>query len=393
MKRIRTLSILLCAAMVMALTACAGKPEPTAVTTHPTTQATTLVTTTETTVPGYTDPSVTYHAPMSAVSLPTITETGKADDGATLLTYTYQDITLFLPEAMVADDIFMDYQNRLSVSHTYARDLHTAAVSAYAGQEDWQPYSLLVRHQPMRFDEMVLSLFATEAVYDGNARGSSTNFSVNYDLLTGNALTLPDVLKADFSATDLVDLIVAGLAEYEKQEMLFPDYAQQISDMFFTNHTVESWYFAQDGLCFFFNPYEIAPYSSGIIVSKIPYDALGDLLKDGYFPGETVAFTGTPRIDEFSAANTGNITSFSELMLSETGKEYLLCADGTLLNVRIEAGTWSEGSKEFTTEATVFAATAISAGDGVLIQCDDIGDLRLLYESQGQVHQLLLLWQ
>ena len=391
MKQIKIITILLCAALVLALTGCNSEPNPTA--TQVTTQDTTAVTNAETTVPGYTDPSVVYHTPMAAVALPILTESSKTDDGTTLLTYTYQDMALLLPEALVADDIYVDFLNRLDAVHNTARRLHTAAVSDYAGQDDWQPHSVQVLYQPMRFDEVILSFFVSESIYDGNTRGNSTNISVSYDLLTGQALGIQDILVADYSAENLVDLIVAGLSEYEKQEMLFPDYATLISDMFSTNRPVENWYFAQDGLCFFFNHYEIAPYSSGTIVSKIPYDALGGLLKDSYFPGETVSFTGTPKIVDFSEANAEGISNFAELILDPKGKEFLLYAEGTLLNVRIETGTWSEGSKEFTSECTVFAATAISKGDGVIIHSGDIGDLRLTYESQGQVHQFFLLGQ
>lgn len=391
MKQTKIITILLCAALILALAGCKSEPNPDA--TQVTTQDTTAVTTAETTVPSYTDPSVVYHAPMAAVALPIVTESSKADDGTTLFTYTYQDMTLFLPEALVAEDICVDYLNRLDAVHNTARRLHTAAVSDYTGQDDWQPHSVQVLYQPMRFDEVILSFFVSESIYDGNTRGNSTNLSVSYDLLTGQALGIRDILVADYSAENLVDLIVAGLSEYEKQEMLFPDYATLISDMFSTNRPVENWYFAQDGLYFFFNPYEIAPYSSGTIVSKIPYDTLGGLLKDSYFPGEAVSFTGTPKVVDFSEANAEGISNFAELILDPKGEEFLLYAQGTMLNVRIETGTWSEGSKAFTADSTVFAATAISKGDGVIIHSGDIGDLYLTYESQGQVHQFLLLGQ
>ncbi len=386
MKQTKLTSILLCAALVFALAGCSGGPEPTTVTTQPTTQGTTQETTSETTVPSYTDPSVAYHAPMAAVALPIVTESSQADDGTTLFTYTYQNMTLFLPEALVADTIYLDFLNRLDVTSSAAQDLQAAAASAYTGQDGWQPHSFQVLYQPMRFDEVTLSFFATESIFDGKPRGNSTNLAVTYDLLTGQPLGIRDILVADYSAEDLVNLIVAGLSEYEKQELLFPDYAQLISDMFFTNRPVENWYFAQDGLCFFFNPYEIAPYSSGTIICKIPYDALGGLLKDGYFPGEAVSFAGTPKVVDFGAANTENISNFAELILAESGKELLLYAEGTLLNVRIQIATGSANDKVFSPEYTVFAATAISQGDAVMIQCDDISDLLLIYGAQGEFH-------
>ena len=383
MKQIKMISNLLCAALVLSLAGCGDEPIATTATTLPTTQETTVETTTEATESEYVDTSVAYHAPMSAISMPLVTHTSQAADGTTLLTYTYQNMALFLQEVLIADDIFLDYQNRLNKSHTSARDLNTAATAAYTGQADWQPYELQVQYHPMRFDEMALSFLVYETIFEGTARGNSGYTSVTYDLLTGQALGIRDILVADYSADDLVELIVQGLAEYEKQEMLFPDYAQLIADMFSTNRPTENWYFAKDGLCFFFNSYEIAPYSSGTLISTVPYDALGGLLKDAYFPAETVSFAGTPQVVEFSAVNTEDIRNFAELILDENGKEYLLYAEGTLLNVRIVSVSEHQAGGSILLNGNLFAASSISKGDAVLIQCDDLTDLMLIYESGG----------
>lgn len=390
MNKIKMISLLLCATLVFCLAGCTGEAEPTTVTTQETTlettAETTAETTVETTVSGYVDPSVTYHAPMSAASLPAITDSSKASDGTTLFTYTYQNMTLFLQEAPVADAVILDFLNRMDDSNASARDLQQAAKSAYAGQKDWAPYAFSLLYQPARFDEMVLSLFGTESVFEGYERNNTANISITYDLLTGSALGIRDILVPDYSAEDLVNLIVAGLSHYEKDDLLFPDYRDLISDMFDTNRPAENWYFAQDGLYFYFNPYEIAPYSSGMLVSKVSYDTLGGLLKDSYFPAEAVSFTGSPKIVEFSAANTEDIRNFAELIVDTNGKKYLLYTDGTLLNVRIETGYWSANENPYyIQEACVFAATAISNGDAVMIQCDDLSDLLLTYEAQGQV--------
>lgn len=391
MKRNKFLSLLLCAALVLALAGCNRKPEATTATTQETIVENALETTAETTEatePEYVDTSVTYHAPMSAVSMPSVTESSKTSNGTTLFTYTYQNMTLFLQEAPIADAIYLDYQNQLNKFHTSARDLNAAATTAYTGQTDWQPYELQVQYQPMRFDEMALSFLVHETIFEGNARGNSGYTSVTYDLLTGQALGIRDILVADYSAEDLVELIVQGLAQYEDE--LFPDYAQLVSDMFSTNRPVENWYFAQDGLCFFFNSYEIAPYSTGTLVTTIPYDALGGLLKDAYFPAESVSFAGTPKVLEFNAANAEDVGNFAELILNTSGKEYLLYAEGTLLNVRIVSASQHQGGGSILLDGILFAASSISKGDAVLIQCDDLTDLMVIYESQGSEHSCFL---
>ena len=38
----------------------------------------------------------------------------------------------------------------------------------------------------------------------------------------------------------------------------------------------------EEGIVFYFNPYEIAPYAGGIVEYKIPYDSLKDVLNKNY---------------------------------------------------------------------------------------------------------------
>ena len=384
MKHRKFISFVLCAALAFSAAGCTAAPTPTTVTTQPTTEETTAETTLESTTTSFIDPSVTYHAPMAAVSLPVVTQSSKASDGTTLFSYTYQNMTLFLQDAPVADAVILDFLNRMDDFHTSAKQLQSEAASAYTGQTDWESYSFSLLYQPMRFDAMVLSLMGTESIFDGYDRNNSANLSITYDLLTGNALGIRDILVADYSAEKLVELIIDGLSQYEKDELLFPDYKELISDMFFTNRPAENWYLAQDGLYFYFSPYEVGPYSSGTLVSKIPYDALGGLLKDSYFPAESVVFSGTPVITVGSTTEAADIGHFAELVIEEGGKENLLYADGTILNVRIESGFWSSDGS-FTPNATIFAATSISKGDGVMILCDDLSHYLLTYETMGQV--------
>ena len=109
-------------------------------------------------------------------------------------------------------------------------------------------------------------------------------------------------------------------------------------------------------------------------------------MKDSYFPAEAVSFTGVPKVVDFNDAGTEDISNFAELILDPNGKEYLLYAEGTLLNVRIDIATGDSDNKFFSGDTTVFAATAISKGDAVMIQCEDISDLLLICGLQGEMH-------
>lgn len=372
----KTISVFLALLLMLLCAACT--PEPTlpseSVTLPPKDDST-----------GFVPPPVTYHAPMVSASMPTQTQTSKSKDGKQLFEYTQQNLYLILPDHQVAEKILIDFLTRVDFSKTPAQSVLDAATSSYKGQTDWSSYLYSKTYAPTRLDQNVLSLHGSEVIFDGGPRPNSTGISVTYDLATGNALTLRDVLSADYSASVLCKLITESLKDYAKDGLLFVDYEYIISDMFTTNTPIDNWYFSQKGLCFNFIPYEIAPYSSGNIVAEVPYDKLGGLIKDQYFPAERPALYGSVFANKYSTEDLTQYEQFSELVLDSNGQQYILYTDGTVFNLTVETGNWSQDGI-FTYAGTVFAAASISAGDGIIIKAkpETLASLQLRCLSEGK---------
>lgn len=386
MKKI--IALLLCLSLFTA-TGCTKAP------TNPTTEPIT-----QTTAPPPTDtqpiettiPLVTVDGPFLAFSAPFLKDEYRAKDGSLLFSYTSQNISLILEDPQVADAVVIDFLNLTDYENSSAKQVLADANQDYTGQAEWAPYSFRSVFSPMRFDAAVLSLYGTQAMFNGNPRSTAANMAVTYDLVTGRPLELKEVLIADFSADALSELISDALREMESKGMLYSDYAYVISDMFSTNRPVITWYFSNQGLCFFFAPYEIAPYSTGTVVAEIPYEALTGLLKDEYFPAEQIQLSGNINCEPFTTADSSRFAQFAELILDESGSEYLLHADGCLRNVRIQIGTWLDDGN-FLPEATVFAAPFLSGSNALMIQfsSDMTQHLLLTYEDGDQIVSLDLL--
>lgn len=332
----------------------------------------------ETTTPS--EPLVVPDLPLLAFTAPIQSHPYHAEDGTLLLNYSYQDFSLILEDPQVADAIVIDLLNRVDFEDASVKRVVTDAQAAYDIGEEWTPFTFSTFYSPVHFDQGILSLLGSQWLNSGSPRASVSNVSVTYDLLSGRQLSLRDILVENFSADALSQLITASLRELSEQGMLFSDYAYVISDMFSTNRPVESWYLSESGLCFYFAPYEIAPYSSGTITAEIPYTALTGLLKEAYFPAETFAFTGTPYVLRFQEADLDAFAQFAELMIDKDGQQYLLYTDGCLTDLRIQLGyRLDDGS--FIEEATLFTAPAISAGKGIVIHAnaDTVQKLRIAY--------------
>ena len=357
----KLLCLILSLTILLVSAACSAEAAPTTETTTVATEMTPVTTLpTETEAGGSAD----YQAPMTAVSFPTICDARTDDTGKIISRYTYPEFDLSLADADVAETVRLDLLNRVDATTASAAAMHYAA-KANASADDFQPYFYDVRYQVCRFDQNVLSFFSTESYFDGTPRTLQAEHSVTYDLSTGNVLSLRAILQEDYSADILADLIVEALGAYG--EGLFEDHEITVREKFSTNVPVDNWYFTNEGLCFYFSPYEIAPSTLGTVVSTISYDELSGMLNEQYFPAEALTYNGHLNAQNISgnlASATAYYSQFSELILDSGKEQILLTAVGSVADVRV----FSVGEGESST--MIYAAAGLGAQDCVLIEAD-----------------------
>ena len=102
---------------------------------------------------------------------------------------------------------------------------------------------------------------------------------LNFDLLTGKKIHLKDLFKEGYEQ-ELTRLL---LAELEKQNKVTTESELEDIGYFITEplSPTENFYLNEDGLSFFYNVYEIAPYVMGTTEIKVPFSAIESLLKEG----------------------------------------------------------------------------------------------------------------
>lgn len=320
----------------------------------------------------------------AAISLPVSQETTLSQDGAVLFVSTYQNVELVLPDPQVADAVVLDLLNRTDTADT-AKDILAQAEEDYTPSDAWQSYICRNMYTPTRLDGGVLSLFGQLTTFQGSAHAESVYGSVSYDLTTGEALALHNILLPHFDMDVLKDAIVDAIAKQEKEIFLYTGYAEVV-DARFAEDTLddENWYFSQTGLCFYFSPYEIAPYSTGVVVAEVPYSKLTGILEDAYFPEEIPATKGAMVQEAFDAASQEQYESFWEITLEKGSQKILLHPDNTLCNIRLEVGS-NDG--EFIPEYTLFAANALGTQDAIVITYDNaasLSKLRISYSASGK---------
>lgn len=325
--------------------------------------------------------------PMVAVSVPTVTEVTTSDAGTEIFRYVYQNMALILPEQDVADKVIIDFLNRIDQSLSPADDIRQQALSAYNGQENWIPHLYALTYNPTRIDQGVLSLYGTSIVYSGSAHPSYDCVSVSYDLITGNVLTLGSILAHENVLSALETLVLEKLNTIEEEKFLRADYKDTIHTRFAGEESYdEDWFFTSSGLCFYFPPYEIAPYSSGIIVIEIAYQELTGILDDSFFPAEQDTVSNEVIVKALENVDLTEFSQIGELILNNAGDvQLLLYTNDSLQHPKIKVTDPSTGESYI-----AFASQSLLSGDAIMIKTtqDNLKNIAILFDDNGTTKQL-----
>lgn len=290
--------------------------------------------------------------PVFAVALPVVTQKHTDNDGTVLLQSVYQNMELTLPDPEVADRVIIDFLNRIDPMTSESEALLEQAKTAYTPGTEFAPYLSQIIFTPKRLDQGVLSLMGEYAKYQGSAHPEVNTLSVTYDLTSGKVLSSKDILTDGADMSALTESVLHALDT--QRDSLYEGYEDTVKVLLTDS---ENWYLSKTGLVFYFSPYEIGPYASGVITAEVPYSALTGILKDAYFPAEKDSTFGYMEAMAFDVDAMTPFTQIAEVVCAEDGHKAVLYTQGLLENIRILS---PEGF-------TVFASAALSPGDGIIL--------------------------
>ncbi len=126
----------------------------------------------------------------------------------------------------------------------------------------------------------ILSTSLSQHMFTGGAHGTATVTFSNLDPRTGEIVSLSDVLVDSYEARLL------PLAEARFREVRSIEDGMSLTDAGFTLFEngvfalTDNFEIGEDGLTFYYNAYEVAPYALGSTEIVLSYDELNGLLKE-----------------------------------------------------------------------------------------------------------------
>lgn len=210
-----------------------------------------------------------------------------------------------------------------------------------------------------RCDTRVLSaVFDVSQDIDG-IHADSTRTSRSYNADNGSLLTLADIAKNEEQLKTFIKNYVIGLAagdDYKEGgvSILFDDFESTIKDLVDAG---ANWYFSDGGLVFYANPYDIAPYSRGVLLFEIPYSALEEFIDEGFMPVEYEGENGMLLADDGDKLDRSSLNILGTVTVDEDGQSVVLSAEETVYNVKI-----------YTSGRMLWQRNYLTTGEGVKVK-------------------------
>ena len=307
---------------------------------------------------------------MYSISLPITNEPFHAEDNTLIYTYSYQSIITTLQDREVSDKIIMNFTDRIEKTRTDAESVRAIAESLYQPGNSFTPLSYEIQYDVMRIDQGILSLFGHILQTSDAASTNRSLVAANYDVITGDVLTVGSILYHIDSKDDLIDLVLEHLQNRDDLN-LFDGYEETVRARLNRDESIdEDFYFSTTGLCFYFAPYEIAPRSNGTVVVEIPYNKLTGIIDDAFFPAERTHTKGTLSIVPFQSANQDNYQEFPEFVAKPESTKLLLVTDSSVQDIHIQELVWAENGLYYTQAKNVFALNFLSSENALLLEAD-----------------------
>ncbi|MFV0343584.1 MAG: DUF3298 and DUF4163 domain-containing protein [Anaerocolumna sp.] len=132
-------------------------------------------------------------------------------------------------------------------------------------------YEIVVKYELTYNQDCVISLFTDRYEYTGGAHGMTNRVGDTWSLEKGKRMLLSDFFPGQIDYKERI--IEAIYKQIENQistssNYYFDDYENLVRD----NFNERNFYIVPEGVTIFYQLYEIAPYSSGIMTFLIPFE-------------------------------------------------------------------------------------------------------------------------
>nr|WP_312576979.1 DUF3298 and DUF4163 domain-containing protein [Sedimentibacter sp.] len=160
----------------------------------------------------------------------------------------------------------------------YADCLYKQAVNGYKDSQTndfpFNPYEAYMEYTVTYNENCFLSVYVDKYEFTGGAHGNTVRSSDTWELCSGMQLPLYSFFKPGMNYKHLLTEEITKQAEYNLKQN--PNiYFDEYKSLILKNFNQNSFYLTPQGMVIYYQQYDIAPYSTGIVGFIIPYSTIG----------------------------------------------------------------------------------------------------------------------
>ena len=216
----------------------------------------------------------------------------RSEDGSDFYLDAFHDSLRLTPESAAAfpalDKALEDYRtdSEKKVKELAEKYLKQRKENPENVYDEKVPYAIQDQCCVRRADETAVSFLYSDYSYAGGVHGGTEISGGNYDTGSGKELLLDDIVK---DKDGLVEALKKELVDKYGEDTFFPEMPETLAKEVRQEDDLElTWVLEPQGVSFFFSPYEIGPYASGVLSVILPYASYGDLFTENYRPAADV---------------------------------------------------------------------------------------------------------
>lgn len=194
-----------------------------------------------------------------------------------ILKYTYIYPVFASNSHSISTDRFNKYYERqktLFLRHV-KKDLFPAAMTDYKNSinanQPIQLYEIFHDFTVTYNQNCLVSLYLDQYEFTGGVHGAMLRTSDVWNVKLGKQLSLTDLFTSDIATPNFIcNTLITQINESPRKvrDTFFPNYANLISE----NFKSYQFFLEDEGVAFYFQQYDIAPYMTGLPTFLIPYN-------------------------------------------------------------------------------------------------------------------------
>ncbi len=267
----------------------------------------------------------------------------KTSSGTTAFTCQYDEVAVesrrYPDQAQrISDQLGVYLRRRQEQTDRQEDEALEACRDADDAGEAFYSWSSFCDVTAQRIDDAYVSVVAYNSVYLGGAHSDSDQAAMNFDLASGSLMSLSSIFKTKYKE-QILDKLLHELSELESSFMLFDGYEATVREKFeqMPADMTQNWYLTDRGVVFFYNPYEISPYASGVVSVELSYAELVGYLRDDFvWPSrdqkEENALLAVTQTDGIKRGDDDRVVTLD----LGSGSELTITAEGEIRNLRVE---------------------------------------------------------